>query len=320
MPPKPNPRTPVTHFLCLPLITPTSRPCLSKSLQEFKITALCPLATTAPTPTPNSARLAHATTDGSNARIDERAIRPLGTLHLTIGVMSLQTQERVDEVGEMLQGLDLGAMLNGDCGPESLGTSTTANDRTDTKRTGSSANSNFAEITARESVAPPPLVVSLRGLKSMQEPEKTSVLYIEPWDSTNRLEGFCGRLKEVFGSAGLMVEDERALKLHVTVVNTVYANRGPRRRKKTPEDGHAGHGLMANGEGRQDERAPPLRERGTRHFDARGLLERFGEYEWMGEMRLERVAVCRMGSEKIRNAEGEVVDERYKEVFGRTLP
>jgi len=226
----------------------------------------------------------------------------------------------VDEVGEMLKGFDLEAMLNESSGPETLRTSTIiTNEHAQTQCAGSAANSDGAEQTTHEFVAPP-LVVSLRGLRSMQAPEKTSVLYIELWDSTNRLEGFCRRLKEVFGTAGLMLEDGRALKLHATVVNTVYANKGPRRRKKAPKDGHAGHGSTANGEGNEGERARPLRERGARLFDARGLLERFWEYEWMREIRLERVAVCRMGSEKIRNSEKEVVDERYKEVFGRELP
>jgi activating signal cointegrator complex subunit 1 len=67
------------------------------------------------------------------------------------------------------------------------------------------------------------LSVDLRGLVAMQQPRKTSILYAEPEDGTGRLYPFAEALRDRFMGEGLLVEDRRALRLHATVVNTIYA-------------------------------------------------------------------------------------------------
>lgn len=92
---KMSPRPQLTHFLCLPLITPASQPQLQASLSKFKDS----VTTTKTRELP----------DG----IPEKAVRPLGTLHLTLGVMSLSTPERVDSAIRLLKELDLSVLLSG---------------------------------------------------------------------------------------------------------------------------------------------------------------------------------------------------------------
>ncbi|KAK1993982.1 hypothetical protein LX36DRAFT_661002 [Colletotrichum falcatum] len=70
-----------THFLCIPLVTQISRPQLSKSLGDFK------------------AYISSPRTYG----IPQSAVRPLGTIHITLGVMHLPGTEDVDRAAEVLR-------------------------------------------------------------------------------------------------------------------------------------------------------------------------------------------------------------------------
>ncbi|PSS20510.1 hypothetical protein M430DRAFT_34768 [Amorphotheca resinae ATCC 22711] len=229
MPPRaPAPR--LTHFLCLPLLTTTSRPQLQSSLSAFR---------------------------ADLGGIPEAAVRPVGTLHLTLGVMSLLTAERVEQALALLRSLNLREMLE-----ERI------------------AGGGEAMAMARSGT---PLRVTLRGLESMQNPDKTSVLYAAPVDGDLRLQRFCGRLKEAFSAAELLVPDTRPLLLHATIVNTVYV---------------AGRG----------------RSKGRLTIDAREVLERFEEHEWMSDVRLENVAICRMGARKLDDGDEEYVVEGQVEL------
>ncbi len=85
MPPtRPPPRPALTHFLCLPLVTAASRPQLSESLASF-----------------------HAdVTSATGFNVPAEAVRPVDTLHLTLGVMSLpQKEEELDRAVALLAAL-----------------------------------------------------------------------------------------------------------------------------------------------------------------------------------------------------------------------
>ncbi|KAJ5054158.1 uncharacterized protein L3040_000440 [Drepanopeziza brunnea f. sp. 'multigermtubi'] len=90
MPPKP-PSARLTHFLCIPLVTAASKPQLQSALSAFTSKASSP--------------------NDPLARIPEKAIRPLGTLHLTLGVMSLLTPERIEAALAVLRTLNLQEIL-----------------------------------------------------------------------------------------------------------------------------------------------------------------------------------------------------------------
>ncbi|KAH7351082.1 kinase A anchor protein [Rhexocercosporidium sp. MPI-PUGE-AT-0058] len=255
MPPK-TPTARLTHFLAIPLVTPTSRPQLHQALSVFKEKAT----------QPNTASLS----DG----IPEQAIRPLGTLHLTLGVMSLSTPERVQGVLDLLNPLDLGEILAG-----VKGANIRLEGATSDESAGSDPNPEVNGTSSKsqeEQPSPLPIHITLQGLQSMHDTSKTSVLYASPLDPDLRLYRFCMKLREVFQE--FLVAENRPLLLHATIVNTVYV--------KGRVGGARGRGRGGRG-GRGKE---------SLVFDARELLEEWEDYVWMRGVRVERVAVLRMGA------------------------
>ena len=243
MPPKPSPPR-LTHFLCIPLITPVSRPQLQRSLTNFR--DKCSRVRTSDLP------------DG----IPDQAIRPLGTLHLTLGVMSLLTEERVQSALKVLNELNLRDLL-----------STTA-----------SASENLEK---KDVLEPPQLDITLRGLISMHSKVKTSCLYTAPFDPTGQLYSFCLKLRDIFTAANILVPENtgRPLLLHATILNTVYV---PGVRGRGSGQGH-GHG----------------KNRAKLTIDATELLEEYEDFEWMKDVRVDTVAICRMGAKKGEGRSGE---------------
>ncbi|OHE97639.1 hypothetical protein CORC01_07054 [Colletotrichum orchidophilum] len=192
MPPRPNARPSPTHFLCIPLVTAASRPQLSKSLASFKADVTSPDSFAVPTD----------------------AVRPLGTLHLTLGVMSLARGEGVDKATEVLKSLKPREIL---AGISSLASITTL--------PGKAQSSTSAPGTDS------PLRITLRGLHCMKsgpraDPSKSSVLYAPPINPEGVFQIFCERIRATFEEAGVMEKDDRGLLLHATIVNTIYVKGG----------------------------------------------------------------------------------------------
>ncbi|KAI5370174.1 Putative protein kinase A anchor protein, nuclear localization signal [Septoria linicola] len=268
-------KPPLTHFLCLPLITEDSRPKLEKALEAFK----------------EDVCLGHSNDTDHQALIHPKAIRPVGTLHFTLGVMSLK-EDQLSRAIDHLKKLDLVSLINsGDPDAALSPTSTT-------------------------------LSTGLRGLESMHAPEKTSILYVAPSDAQNRLHPFCLALQKTFKEEGFLIEDDRELKLHATVVNTIYA----KGRKKPPSKAVT---ILSNGQVVSQTSNEPSEDRSAGHgpnanaplkFDARKILEQYCDHTWVDSVRLDRIAICEMGAKEITNNEGEIVDERYTEVASVGLP
>lgn len=255
MPPKPvAPR--LTHFLCLPLVTLASKPQLQASLGLF------------------CADISKGTPKNPGG-IPEKAIRPVGTLHLTLGVMTLLTPARVQEALTVLKSLNLKDLLMDKSAEPARTEDPTKHDFTSLEETPQASE---------------PLHITLRGLESMHKTSKTSILYTSPVDADKRLYSFCNRLKSAFEEADLLVPDKRPLLLHATLVNTVYV---------PPVKG--------KGLGREKNRARLT-------IDASELLRSYKETEWMRDVRVEKVAICRMGAVKRENGEEEYVMEGEIEI------
>ncbi|KAF2173305.1 hypothetical protein M409DRAFT_17247 [Zasmidium cellare ATCC 36951] len=238
-----------------------------------------------------------------------QAIRPVGALHCTLGVMSLNN-DQLSQATAFLQSLDVGSIL-----------APSAGERDPT--------SDQATTTAPLA----PMVVDLKGLESMHAPDKTSVIYSAPFDSSERLYPFCLAVQQLFKDKGFLVEDDRKLKLHATIVNTIYAKgkKLPMRRHGNPpapkppvsagdseqsslaasnqaqqDDGSArGHGPNAN---------TPLK------LDARELLQKHKNFAWAENVTLDRLAICEMGAKKVTDSDGRVIAEQYNEVASIELP
>lgn len=234
MPPSPR----LTHFLCIPLVTPASRPQLQASLQSFR----------------ND--VAQATAQNPSG-IPERAVRPAGTLHLTLGVMSLLTPARIEAALTLLRSLDLRGQMP----------------------------SREGQFSGTLSSRPAPLTVTLRGLNSMRDPATTSVLYAAPVDEDGSLYEFCIGLKRAFQEVDLVVPEARPLLLHATVINTVYVQgRGTR---------------SGQGKGRASRLT----------INATEMLHKYENFEWMRDISIEKVAICKMGAIPVGGGDEEYVVE-----------
>ncbi|PYH73472.1 uncharacterized protein BO88DRAFT_449345 [Aspergillus vadensis CBS 113365] len=279
-------RPPLTHFLCLPLINVTSLPQLESSLATFKAS----IPTLQPQHQHEHGHGHHQHEPQPQPLIPPSAHRPVGTLHLTLGVMSLPTPDRLSQAIRFLHSLDLEAMLRDAqfSSPQTLPSETT----------------------------PPtsPFLISLESLHAIPRAKAATVLHAAPVDPTNRLYPFCVRLRDRFLEEGFLVGDKpaekpaevavdvgggeeqqqqqqqqqqrqvdlaagdsaemapapvrskpkvRPLLLHATIVNTIYA--------KGKGGGHGGRGGRG-GDGRGDKRKRQYT------FDAREILARYRDY------------------------------------------
>ncbi|KAK7977540.1 hypothetical protein PG988_005030 [Apiospora saccharicola] len=209
MPPRPAP----THFLCIPLVTSQSRQQLVSALASFGSDVTSP----------------------QSFGLPGEAIRPVGTLHLTLGVMSFPKNEGLDKATELLKTLAprqvLGSIVKAQ---EAQAQETESKDMDKDKNTDPH----------QPLQQPPPLSVTLKGLHSMQPTlSKAAVLYSPPVDPDEILHKFCERIKQTFQQAGIMAEEDRPLLLHATIVNTIYV--------KGEKKGQ-GEAEAATGNGRND--------------------------------------------------------------------
>lgn len=304
----------LTHFLCLPLLDETTRPQLQASLgrlgQELAQSGLVPL----------------------------KAVRPVGTLHLTLGVMSLNADE-LEHAIQCLQDMDLESLLR-DVSAQLVAEK-------------AAADGLVAEnLTAAVLPDTKALSIELKGLVPMQRPAQTSILYAEPADG-GRLYAFGSELRSRFLDGGFLVEDKRPLKLHATIINTIYAKpkvRGGRARALSGRDkgleqkAHLDEvaelaeqdndGASSSDEAREatepstgqvdglstggtEGHGPSAK--GWRNFDARELIERYKDVVWARDVKIDRVQICRMGARKIIEEDGEIVDEEYEVVAEKAI-
>lgn len=270
-----------THFLCIPLVTDKSRPLLESALRRFS-------------------------QDVRREGIPQAAVRPVGSIHLTIGVMSLPTPDRMEAVTELLKNLEIGSLLTSkriDQGMRvgrifSASYSLTQAYLEDGGKVGilQQSASSAGGLSERPAEAVrnqdlEPIKVSLRSLYPMQQSNSTTVLYTSPHDQSELLHLLCTSLHESFTAAGFIVAD-RPFKMHATVLNMVYAKQrahGGRGRRPTPINGDP-------------------------------LLASWKDVEWTDEFELEKIAICKMGAKKSYDASGEVIDESYEEIFSISLP
>lgn len=179
--PRPDKRPALTHFLCLPLINSASIPQLEKSLSAFKNTHRLPLGPHAGHDPANPTRLG----------LPDTAFRPLGTLHLTLGVMSLTTQ-RLEQATEFLQSLDLESLMH-----EAERVASRSSPRSQT-------HSSHAPQTSTSVV---PFSVSLESLHALPQAASATILHASPVDPTDRLYPFCVMLRDKFIEAGFMLNE-----------------------------------------------------------------------------------------------------------------
>lgn len=160
-----------THFLCIPLL----RRQLARNMAGFR---------------------ADVSNINGAAPLPADAVRPPGTMHITLGVMSLSQPEQLARAVAVLKELRLRDTL------------------AETTRAGSQGGRVW---------------LALKGMAAMQDASHTGVLYAPPLDVEEQADGllyaFCQAVRRRFIDAGLMEAEKRPFLLHATVVNTTHVKR-----------------------------------------------------------------------------------------------
>lgn len=284
----------LTHFLCLPLVTDTSREQFQSGLKTLKDDL------------------------ERDSLVPAKAVRPPGTLHLTLGVMSLDNAQ-LEEAKHFLQKLHLHRILR---------------DLTQRKVAEQAAEDGAISENLNAAAMPDTdsLTINLEALTPMQSPQNTSILYAAPIDSQQRLFPFAELLRKEFIDNGHMIEDSRPLKLHATIINTIYAKSStPRGRKSHVKETlkhieykispHHHDGDSADDASRSQGHGPDAKS--WMRFDARDLIDKYKDFTWADGVRIDRVQICKMGAKQVwsggKEGEGEVVDEQYEVVFEKGI-
>ncbi|RKP07311.1 AKAP7 2'5' RNA ligase-like domain-containing protein [Thamnocephalis sphaerospora] len=210
-------RLPLTHFISLPLQDP----------------ALCKRVAQLQTDMSATAAAAAEHEGAESSGVDPSIFIEPARLHLTLGVMRLDTAEKVAQAVSVLRGLSAKVY-------DALGTRT--------------------------------FLVQLRGLEVMQDnPDQAHVLYADvrdpPGEEQGRVRSICELINAEFKQAELLRDENRPLKLHLTLMNTAHRNgrqRGQKGKARLP-------------------------------FRAGELLRKHGQCD-LGTYRCATVEVARMGS------------------------
>lgn len=96
----------LTHFLCVPLVTETSKPQLEASLRQFSESVSNKFLDGLP---PDNTPREFGTRPRAPL-IAPKAIRPIGTIHFTLGVMSLENEDMLQKAVDLLSSLTLSRM------------------------------------------------------------------------------------------------------------------------------------------------------------------------------------------------------------------
>lgn len=177
-----------THFLCLPLVNPTSVTQLEASLAAFK--AANPLIPAQSGPSEQGEK------ELPSSNIPDGSVRPLGTLHLTLGVMNLNSEERLEEALAFFRSLDLAELMR-----EAERVANRSRPKTSLAR---SSKSEAEDSDMAADTPPQPFTVNLESLHALPRSKVATVLHAVPVDPTSRLYPFCIMLRDKFIEADFL--------------------------------------------------------------------------------------------------------------------
>lgn len=261
----------LTHFLCLPLVTSASRPQWEASLKSFQ---------------------KYMKGSSYSPTLCPEMIRPVGTLHITIGVMALPTLELEEAARAMLHSDHIAQCLREATRPILTELAST-----------SPNNNNIWSWSWDPNPTPPPpllpLITSFSGLQSMGNPTVTSIVFAPQKDPDPRIRKLALSVRGIFQASRLISPKKKPFTLHATILNTIYA----------PGRDRYGQGLAPDS---KPNPKTPIKWRKTVKFDATKLLERYADFEWASNVRLEKLSLCRMRAQEV--VVNGVADREYEEV------
>lgn len=154
-----NPQCP-THFLCLPLCTPTSRAKLQTLVETLR-------------------------SDEASIGFPRAAFRLPNSFHLQLCNLRIETPHDLDAVSDLLRGLDMNELLGRK--PSDL-------------QAISSGQVKFNLTDARRQVKTPPVKVTLKGLIAFPHTDKARALYATFQGDSDRLDMLVRNVSHMFAS------------------------------------------------------------------------------------------------------------------------
>lgn len=195
----------LTHFLCLPIATPHSRPQLEQNLQQFR-------------------------NDPTTSKIPSGAYRPLQTLHIPMRPLSLPTVDRVAAACHHLRSLDIDSLLRRESDPIPGNTKGGRQ-----MQQGSSAHAFSSDSRSL------PLTITLSGVRSIhlagrgKLPDQGTLNYqlqASYTDCTSRLAAFRDEIQRSFDVAGFQISGFRRFRPSsqrlLTLLSTTHAWNRPK--------------------------------------------------------------------------------------------
>lgn len=265
----------LTHFLAIPLLSPVSRPGFWNSITRLL-------------------------DDPSAATVPRHDIRPLNTLHIRLGSMSLTTPERFAKSTEVLQSLNFKNILEAATGDSEEGV---AFDAERLWKIASSLTMTPDSSAPRKDVAP--LNVSVCGLHPRKIGMEAQSIYLSTnvVDLTQRLNPLLETIRYAYREASLLHVKQSSGSSIPSMTLLASINRQP--------------GLVPCRQHQGKFRSSPIPR-----YDFRDIINQYKDKTWSRDIRLDRVSICEMGltNRIIYQGGGIDSDLGLSEVFSVPLP
>jgi activating signal cointegrator complex subunit 1 len=276
-----------THFLCIPLLAPAVRPRFRASIASL---------------------LNHP----AWARVPTEAIRPPGTLHISLGGFNLLRPDDATAATKLLESIDIANVLeiSAACSKNGI--------KFDPKRyVAEHSQQRHSTLKKTSSLLETgPVKVCLRGLWCKQGKEAASSrLGIGVVDPTYRLQPVAETIRHAFHFAGFAFSSEILLHRDKT-------NRTMEEFLSTPIIQAVIMQMMRSGNIVSSFQHPGKFRQETPEVDLRDVLTEYQNHTWLENLRLEKVSLCRLGMAKeiLRRGGGIDSDMELFEDFSIPLP
>ncbi|RWS04213.1 activating signal cointegrator 1 complex subunit 1-like protein [Dinothrombium tinctorium] len=129
-----------------------------------------------------------------------------------------------------------------------------------------------------------PLVVDVKGVDVMnRDPNKAHVLYAKI-QNTNLLQSIADQVVDRFVKQGLMAKQKDPVKLHVTLMNSLFRLRKGKRRKS----------LMSECSDGSSEISMKNKKKGRQYFDASEIVQNFSDFTFAENLTLNEIHLSKV--------------------------
>ncbi len=213
--------------------------------------------------------------------------------------MSLLSPDRVEAASKFLRELDVNAMLNAIDSPSRQGVyqlGKLVSEQASLSRRSSPGSIYISEFSSLQ------VTISSLVLPRNRDPSMGALwLNAISHDSTSRIQPFAQTLFQSFTAAGFLVAGQGPPTLSLCIIDMLRV-----KTQITYRNSLASQALGYD---------PKF----SRRLDARKLIEKYKDYEWAADIRLEKLSICERGHEDINQGDGRV-GRRYREIASIPLP